>query len=257
MNLLIAALMVAFFAPSPAQAAKEVFAHVIVRPACLPLLPSSASLNYHTDTQSPQPQVGNLPEFTLSDWESDIKLAQASQITAFVLNIAAQDPSNTRSLDLAFEAANALDFSLFFSFDYAAQGAWPQQIVIELIQKYAANKSYFKHDGTRPFVSTFEGPGSAEDWRAIKQETNAFFVPDWSSVAAPEAANLAGGVADGLFSFDAWPNGDANMTTEPDKVFLDALRPQQKVYMMAVSPWFFTNLPGFGKNWLWRGDELW
>lgn len=26
---------------------------------------------------------------------------------------------------------------------------------------------------------------------------------------------------------------------------------------MAVSPWFYTNLPGYGKNWLWRGDSLW
>lgn len=28
-------------------------------------------------------------------------------------------------------------------------------------------------------------------------------------------------------------------------------------YMMGVSPWFFTNLPGYDKNWLWRGDSLW
>lgn len=27
--------------------------------------------------------------------------------------------------------------------------------------------------------------------------------------------------------------------------------------MMPVSPWFFTNLPGFNKNWMWRGDDLW
>jgi hypothetical protein len=27
--------------------------------------------------------------------------------------------------------------------------------------------------------------------------------------------------------------------------------------MMPVSPWFYTNLPGFTKNWLWRGDDLW
>lgn len=27
--------------------------------------------------------------------------------------------------------------------------------------------------------------------------------------------------------------------------------------MMPVSPWFFTNMPGFRKNWLWRGDDLW
>ncbi|UPX10409.1 Glucan endo-1,3-alpha-glucosidase agn1 [Ascochyta rabiei] len=27
--------------------------------------------------------------------------------------------------------------------------------------------------------------------------------------------------------------------------------------MMPVSPWFYTNLPGFDKNWLWRGEALW
>lgn len=30
-----------------------------------------------------------------------------------------------------------------------------------------------------------------------------------------------------------------------------------KDYMMPVSPWFYTNMPGFNKNWLWRGDDLW
>jgi hypothetical protein len=30
-----------------------------------------------------------------------------------------------------------------------------------------------------------------------------------------------------------------------------------KPYMMPISPWFFTNLPGYHKNWLWRGDNLW
>lgn len=27
--------------------------------------------------------------------------------------------------------------------------------------------------------------------------------------------------------------------------------------MMPVSPWFYTNLPSYGKNWLWHGDNLW
>lgn len=27
--------------------------------------------------------------------------------------------------------------------------------------------------------------------------------------------------------------------------------------MMPVSPWFYTNLPEYSKNWLWRGDDLW
>jgi hypothetical protein len=27
--------------------------------------------------------------------------------------------------------------------------------------------------------------------------------------------------------------------------------------MMPVSPWFYTNMPDYNKNWLWRGDNLW
>ena len=30
-----------------------------------------------------------------------------------------------------------------------------------------------------------------------------------------------------------------------------------KSYMMGGSPWFYTNLPGYGKSWAWRGDSLW
>jgi hypothetical protein len=178
-----------------------------------------------------------------------------------VLNIAAQDPdTNARALNFSFQVANNLNFKLFFSFDYAAQGAWPKDQVRELINKFAVEPSYFKPDGTRPFVSTFEGPGNANDWQGnagIKQATNAFFIPDWSSLAPQDAASLAGGVVDGLFSFNAWPNGDTNMTTDADRAFQAALQPQGKAYMMPVSPWFFTNLPGFNKNWLWRGDGLW
>jgi hypothetical protein len=35
--------------------------------------------------------------------------------------------------------------------------------------------------------------------------------------------------------------------------FLNDTSPDLK-YMMPVSPWFFTNLPGYNKNWLWRGE---
>lgn len=64
------------------------------------------------------------------------------------------------------------------------------------------------------------------------------------------------GVADGLFSWAAWPYGAADMTNTVDASYLDFLG--GKPYMMPVSPWFFTNMPGFaGKNWLWRGDDLW
>jgi len=149
------------------------------------------------------------------------------------------------------------NFKLLFSFDYRAQGPWSRDAVTELLRKYTRHPAYFKHDGKRPFVSTFEGAECAEDWPAIKAATNAFFVPDWSSVSAAHAVRLAGGVVDGLFSFKAWPSGRENMTTDMDDAFRAALG-ARRVYMMPVSPWFYTNLPGFGgKNWMWRGDGLW
>ncbi|KAK0730257.1 glycoside hydrolase family 71 protein [Lasiosphaeris hirsuta] len=212
----------------PVHAAKEVFAHYI---------------------------VGNAPELSQADWEDDIQLAQDVLIDAFVLNIASQDPNNAESLENAFAAANSKNFKLFFSFDYLAQGPWPKDQVISLIQMYGNNPAYFKHDGSKPFVSTFEGPDSAGDWPEIKATTGCFFVPDWSSLGPSGAVQRAGDTIDGLFSFDAWPTGSANITTDQDFAFKTAL--SGKSYMMPVSPWFYTNLPGFNKNWMWRGDELW
>ena len=47
------------------------------------------------------------------------------------------------------------------------------------------------------------------------------------------------------------------MTTDMDDTFRAALG-AERVYVMPASPWFYTNLPGFGrKNWMWRGDGLW
>jgi hypothetical protein len=47
------------------------------------------------------------------------------------------------------------------------------------------------------------------------------------------------------------------MDTYVDASYLDFLGQNGgKPYMMPVSPWFYTNLPGFDKNWLWRGECL-
>ncbi|EQB55726.1 hypothetical protein CGLO_04341 [Colletotrichum gloeosporioides Cg-14] len=45
------------------------------------------------------------------------------------------------------------------------------------------------------------------------------------------------------------------MDTSIDASYIEFL--DGKTYMMPVSPWFYTNLPGYSKNWLWRGDDLW
>ncbi|KAK3330764.1 glycoside hydrolase [Apodospora peruviana] len=233
MKLIFALAAAASMCLLPAQAAKEVFAHYI---------------------------VGNSADFSVADWEEDIQLAQDVSIDAFVLNVGSQDTNNAASLPKVFEAANNKNFKLFFSFDYAAMGPWPKDQVIALMKQFGSDPAYFAEPETgKPFVSTFEGPGNAGDWPTIKAATNCFFVPDWTSLPPADAASAAGGVADGLFSFIAWPNGDANMTTDSDKLFQTVLQPEQKKYMMPVSPWFYTALPGlsFPKNWLWRGDSLW
>jgi hypothetical protein len=80
-------------------------------------------------------------------------------------------------------------------------------------------------------------------------------MPDWSSVGAKPAVGLANGVADGLFSWSAWPWGNQGMDTYTDASYIQYL--DGKPYMMAISPWFYTNLPGYNKNWLWNGGSLW
>lgn len=63
---------------------------------------------------------------------------------------------------------------------------------------------------------------------------------------------------DGLFSWAAWPSSPQDMNMQVDVSYLKHLNKLEgQVYMMPVSPWFYMNLPGYGKNWLWRGDDLW
>lgn len=163
-------------------------------------------------------------------------------------------PHNEDTLELAFQSASTHGLILIFSFDYAGNGPWDKDVVISYLQKYGSHSQYWKHSG-KPLVSTFEGPGNADDWIEIKARTNCFFMPDWSSAGAGPALALAGGVADGLFSWAAWPWGNREMDTFVDASYLQALN--GKPYMMPVSPWFYTNLPGYYKNWLWSSGHLW
>lgn len=104
-------------------------------------------------------------------------------------------------------------------------------------------------------VSTFEGVGSAADWHEIKAATGCFFIPSFSSVGAENALNT--GVVDGLFSWAAWPHGNTRKLDEGlDASYRHFLGPHRP-YMVAVSPWFYTNLPTWNKNWAWKGDDLW
>lgn len=60
---------------------------------------------------------------------------------------------------------------------------------------------------------------------------------------------------DWTVSWDAWSVGATDKTEDSDHAWVSAVG--NKAYMMPVSPWFYTNLPEYNKNWLWRGDDLW
>ncbi|OQE13014.1 hypothetical protein PENFLA_c057G06428 [Penicillium flavigenum] len=164
--------------------------------------------------------VTNSANYTSSDWENDMKLAQDAHIDAFALNMAYNDPTNMKALAAAFAAADSVGFKLFFSFDYAGNGDWPKNDVVDLITQYSAHSSYFFYKG-KAFVSTFEGPGRADDWPLIKLTTNCFFVPSWSSLRAKPAIET--GVVDGLFSWAGWPWGDEDMNTYIDASYIQYL----------------------------------
>ncbi|RDW93688.1 glycoside hydrolase family 71 protein [Aspergillus mulundensis] len=198
--------------------------------------------------------VENARTWFADTWEVDISLAKAAHLDAFALNFAAS-LTDLRPLQTAFAVAEKLGFSLFFSFDYAGAGPFEKDVVIDIIGQFQSSPAYYTYKG-KPLVSTFEGPGNAADWKDIKAKTNCFFIPSWSSLGAKEALKL--GTPDGLFSWAAWPWGNQDMDTYVDASYLDYLdQAGGKAYMMPVSPWFYTNLPGYDKNWIWRGDDLW
>ncbi|QMW33048.1 alpha-1,3-glucanase/mutanase [Aspergillus flavus] len=198
--------------------------------------------------------VENARDWSVSAWEADMKLAKEAHIDAFALNFAAS-LTDMYPLASAFQAAESTGFKLFLSFDYAGAGPFEESVVIGIIKIFSSHSAYYKYKG-KPFVSTFEGPGNAKDWEEIKEKTGCFFVPSWSSLGAKDALEL--GTADGLFSWAGWPWGNKDMDTYVDASYLDYLdQDYGKPYMMPVSPWFYTNLPGYDKNWLWRGDNLW
>lgn len=188
---------------------------------------------------------------TSSQWANDIEAAVAAGIDGFAMNIAVQDSYTDTVLALAFSVAKNYDFTLFLSFDYASGGAWAASDVITKINTYKSQSAYATYNG-EPIVSTFEGTANANDWTTIKASVSCFFMPDWTSLG-PTGVDYS--LVDGIFSWDAWPDGPNDISTSSDKAWMSAAG--SKPYMMPASPWFYTNLPAYSKNWLWRGDDMW
>ncbi|KAH8899905.1 glycoside hydrolase [Thozetella sp. PMI_491] len=199
--------------------------------------------------------VGLTDGQSLQQWLNEINQAKRVGIDGFALNIGPSDSWTATQLHQAYQAAEqAGGFVLFISFDMAA-GNWSVQQVVDLVNTYKNSGAQMKVDG-KPFVSTFEGPGWADNWNAVRGQTGGIFlVPDWSSLGAYGVGGKLG-LIDGAFSWGAWPQaGQQKMNTGEDTAYKSAL--QGKKYMMGVSPHFYTNLPQWNKNWYSSSESLW
>ncbi|RAL02542.1 glycoside hydrolase family 71 protein, partial [Aspergillus ibericus CBS 121593] len=201
--------------------------------------------------------LDNGANFSQKHWQQDFLTAQAASIDAFALNTG-YGPSNTYTLlNDAFTVAATLNFKLFLSLDYSGDGHWPPDQVIKILQNYSSHPAYYKIPGTnKSLVSTFEGYESLNDWTNIKQKLpDLFLVPDWS--AQSPSSLVQDDVVDGLLSWDAWPYGSEPMNTSSDEKYISPLKSKNKPYIMPVSPWFYTDMVRYQKNWVWQGDGLW
>ncbi|RHZ46584.1 uncharacterized protein CDV56_101148 [Aspergillus thermomutatus] len=216
---------------------------------------------YQGETHSLQGKTGkthavaNAINFTQETWTNDISAAQAAHIDAFALNIGYGLHNYELILNDAFTVAHQRNFKMFLSFDMGQDPKWPADEIVQVIDNYVTGSAYYKHHDDKPLVSTFEGGQSADVWNDVKHNAQSefFFVPDWSSLGIQAASSSP--VVDGLMSWHAWPTGAHDMNTTLDEAYTAALA--GRPYIMPVSPWFYTNLPVFHKNWAWRGDDLW
>ncbi|OQD78045.1 hypothetical protein PENANT_c094G10734 [Penicillium antarcticum] len=143
--------------------------------------------------------VENTERYTLADWKNDISLAHDAHIDAFALNVAHGKATNEKSVEDAFSVAESLGFKLFFSLDYAA-----------------------------PPISNTMANLSVLPLKALQMQRTGF-------LSTKPALKLAGGVADGLFSWAAWPWGIQRMNTYIDTSYLQYLAAMgEKTYMMPV-----------------------
>ncbi|KAI0632101.1 glycoside hydrolase [Trametes polyzona] len=161
--------------------------------------------------------VGLTAAFTVDDWTSDMQLAQANGIDGFALNIG-NDPFTDAQAQNAYQAAEKLNFKLFFSFDmssFPCQTADNAARLRDLTLKFASSPAQLQVDG-KAFVSTFAGEackfGQADvptGWKTQYTQHpdtagKVHFVP--SFFIDPAQFSTFSGVMDGDFNFNSgWP----------------------------------------------------
>jgi len=189
-------------------------------------------------------------------WATTIANAQAAGIDAFALNAASTYGDASNAISQAYTAAEKAGFKMFISFDMGAS-TFDVNTVASWINAHKDSSAQLEVDG-KPFVSTFEGCDfhTGGSWNSVKSSTgDLYLVPSFSYCGDASAVSSALSYIDGAFNWVAWPNGPGPMTKDGDNNYVNAL--DGKAYMMPVSPWMYTNLQEYSKNWLLGSDSLW
>ncbi|GFZ45004.1 glucan endo-1,3-alpha-glucosidase [Saitozyma sp. JCM 24511] len=192
--------------------------------------------------------IGIVEPYTQADHEADQSLAKSKGITGFALNIGTDDYTVTQ-LTNAYAAAQAVGFNVFISFDFNWYSTSDVSQVASIVSQFVGQPAQFLVDGM-PFVSSFIGDGF--DWSSVASSVGKqlYVVPYFQ----PDLATQSG--LEGLFSWDAWPGQGnnvpilANMTTDQDYVYIDAVNAASRTYMAPVSA-------TYNKNWAFYSEELW
>ncbi|PVH95597.1 glycoside hydrolase family 71 protein [Periconia macrospinosa] len=200
-------------------------------------------------------------EITDAHTKQDIQDAKALGIDAFALNINKLEKWATNTVDRLFKNADELGFGLFFSFDMAEGAGYftaPDQFQ-SYLKPFLTRKSYFKYND-KAIVSTFGGEGvSAGQWTSFKQAMgNVVVIPGYYQKGAYSNIFDNNNGLDGVFNWNSWPTfteGKAKVSTNDDKVFLDAANAKQKLFMMGMSSLQFKHMDGNGQNWYRRGAD--
>lgn len=205
----------------------------------------------------------------------EIQLAQQHGIDAFALNIESWDSTYQTRADNLYQAAENLNFKLFFSADFnVPYSTLTLAGVHTMLTRYANYSSQLRYQG-KQFFSTFSGKTTTlspysdplSTWRdgvLAAAGGNIFFAPYFETTGQQDditsVINQFSTILDGLLAWDTsgWPyvNGDYNNPSDAaDRAYLAACGAAGIVYIAAMSPWFYRTDIGIRGNY--AGDGLW
>ncbi|GAA6016560.1 hypothetical protein JCM10207_002841 [Rhodosporidiobolus poonsookiae] len=216
---------------------------------------------------------GDFQGYSQDSYAADMAMAKEAGIAAFALNVG-NDASGVQQLKLAFAAAEASSFSLFFSFDmnYFHDAGSSDTILENYLKPYGGSSAHYLVDG-KVLVSTFsgetsstflDGAGSLADstskWQALFDSAKSAigkeltFWPDYNDVNAISQASWDGGI----MSWAAW--GDkgrtGDMTTSGDESYLSAASTAGlQGYIAPVSAFFFVHVAE-GNNYVLQSSDF-